>query len=146
MNDMNFTKKDIKAIKRGIAYKTWNRKRRNVILASLIWMIGGIVLLHINSFTSAIYSIGLVICVIAIFYSVKFSCWKCPTCKKKLSSKLVYGGTATVIMPILVKKCPHCEADLTKWYEAERKDVNTNLNLEVSFNAGHNCKTNSKRW
>lgn len=36
MNDMNFTKKDIKAIKRGIAYKTWNRKRRNVILASLI--------------------------------------------------------------------------------------------------------------
>lgn len=114
MNDMNFTKKDIKAIKRGIAYKTWNRKRRNVILASLIWMIGGIALLHINSFTSAIYSIGLVICVIAIFYSVKFSCWKCPACKKKLSSKLVYGGTATVIMPILVKKCPHCEADLTK--------------------------------
>lgn len=114
MKDKNLTKEEIKAIKQGSAYKTWNRKRRGIILISLIWIFGGIALININSITSAIYSIGLLICIIVMFYSVKLSCWKCTKCNGKLPTKTVCGGTATVNMPILVKKCPHCEADLTR--------------------------------
>lgn len=110
--EKNLTKEEIKAIKQGRAYKTWNRKRRVIIGISLIWTFSGIALININSVTSAIYSIGLMICVIVMFYFVKFSCWKCANCKGKLPSKTVCGGTATVSLPILVKKCPYCGEDL----------------------------------
>lgn len=110
---MELTKEEIKAIKQGNAYKTWNRKRNIIIVISLVWALGGIALININSIMSAIYSIGLLISVIAIFYSVKFSGWKCTKCNNKLPTKTVCGGTA-VNMPILVKKCPYCDADLTQ--------------------------------
>ena len=114
MNDMNLTKEEMKAIKRGHAYRAWNRTRRWTIIAFFIWGIGGIALVHINNVTSAIYTIGLLIGLIAMFYQVVISCWKCPGCKKKLPSKDVCGGSATVSVPVLVKNCPHCGADLTK--------------------------------
>lgn len=114
MNNKSLTKDEINAIKRGKAYKTWNRKRNIIIVVSLVWIFGGIALININSIMSAIYSIGLLISMIAIFYSVKISCWKCTKCNNKLPIKTVSGGTATVNMPILVKKCPYCDADLTQ--------------------------------
>ncbi|MBR4084459.1 MAG: hypothetical protein IKK33_09295 [Lachnospiraceae bacterium] len=120
MDNLKLSKEEIKAIKQGFAYKSWNRKRGFVILASLIWCFGGIALIHINNVTSAIYSIGLVVCLIALFHSVIIVCWKCPACKEKLPSKDVCGGTATVCMPILVKNCPYCRADLTQQFKVKK--------------------------
>ena len=111
---MELTKEEIKAVKKGKAYKTWNRKRSIIIVIFLIWAFGGIALININSIMCAIYSVGLLISMIAMFCTVKFSCWKCTKCNNKLPSKTVSGGAATVNMPILVKKCPHCDADLTQ--------------------------------
>ncbi len=114
MNDRNLTREEIKAVKRGTAYKAWNRSRQIIILIFFIWGIGGIGLVHINRVTSAIYTIGLGICLVVLFYSVVVASWKCPACKRKLPSKSVSGGTASVCMPILVKECPYCGADLTQ--------------------------------
>lgn len=114
MNENNLTKEEIKAIKHGSAYRNWNRRTLIVTLAALIWFFGGIPLIHINSITSAVYTIGAVIFLVAEFYTIILTSWKCPECKKKLPSKNVRGGTASVCTPQLVKECPHCKADLTK--------------------------------
>ncbi len=113
MNDTNLTKEEIKAIKKGYAYKTFSRKRSLVILGFGVWGIGGIGLTHINSVTSAIYTIGLVICLIMMFYFIVFACWKCPSCKNQLPARDVISSTTTRT-PVLVKNCPCCGEDLTK--------------------------------
>lgn len=113
MNDVKLSKEEQKAIKRGFAYKTWSRKRGLVILGFFAWGIGGIGLIHINSVTSAIYTIGLIIGLIMMFYSIVVACWKCPVCKNKLPAKDVLSSTASVRMPVLVKNCPCCGEDLT---------------------------------
>lgn len=85
-----------------------------MIVTFLVWAFGGIPLVHINRVTNAIYSIGLLLCLIVLFYSVVFTSWKCPLCKSKLPSRDVGGGTATVCMPIIVRNCPYCGLDLTQ--------------------------------
>lgn len=114
MNQNNLTKEEIKAIKHGCAYRNWFKRTLIVIITGLTWLFCGIPLVHINSVTHIIYAAGAVIFVIAEFYAIILTSWKCPECKEKLPSKNVIGGTATVSMPYLVKKCPHCGLDLTK--------------------------------
>ncbi len=114
MNETGLTKMEVKAVKRGRAYKKWIRCTWIITAATVIWAFVGIPLVHINSFTNAIYIIGLIILIVAEFYVLILSCWKCPACKEKLPSRSVTGGTAIILMPVLVKKCPHCGADLTQ--------------------------------
>ena len=41
------TKEEIKSIKQGSSYKSWNRKRRIIILVAMVWAFGGIALINI---------------------------------------------------------------------------------------------------
>lgn len=120
MYDNNLTKEERKAIKKGKAYKSWNKSRWMVILAFLIWAFGGMGLVHINDVTSAIYTIGLLGCLVALFYFLVFSCWKCPVCKEKLPARDLPASTASARVPVLVKTCPHCGADLTEQSEVAK--------------------------
>ncbi len=113
MNDTNLTKEEIRAIKKGYAYKTWSRKRSLAIGGFLVWGFAGIGLTRINNVISAVYTIGLVICVMMLFYFIVITCWKCPNCKKQLPARDVISSTTTRT-PVLVKNCPCCGADLTK--------------------------------
>lgn len=92
MNQTNLTKEEIKAIKHGCAYRNWNKRTLIVTLAALIWFFCGIPLIHINSITSAIYTIGAVIFLIAEFYTIILTSWKCPECRKNSPLKVCVEG------------------------------------------------------
>ncbi len=114
MNGQNLTKEEIKAIKRGRAYRNWNKQTTLVIVAVFAWIFIAIPLGHINTAMRVIVTIVTLAVVAVEFYTLILTSWKCPECKKKLPCKSVVGGTASFCMPQLVKECPHCRADLTK--------------------------------
>lgn len=112
MSEENLTKEERKAIKNGRAYKIWKIRILITIGVSLLWGFCGIPLVSINRVIETVYIIGLLLCVIAEFYTIILTSWKCSDCKGKLPSKSAIGGSATVLLPVLARKCPHCGADL----------------------------------
>lgn len=110
MNGQNLTKEEIKAIKRGRAYRNWNKQTTLVIIAVFAWIIIAILLGRANAAMRVITSVVTLAVVVIEFYTLVLTSWKCPECKKKLPCR----KTASACLPQLVKECPHCKADLTK--------------------------------
>lgn len=111
MNVHQLTKEEVKAVKRGHAYRTWRRTTWAVSIINVVWIFFSIPLYCVNSTTSFIaFCVNLVLIGIAT-YVLRVSSWKCPACKGKLPSMDFVKGQN---MPVIVLKCPHCGEDLTQ--------------------------------
>lgn len=113
MTNNELTKAEIKAVKRGRAYKNWVKGHIIVFVVLFVWIFGCVGFAAINTVTTIIYGVITAIIVIWEIYSFKITCWRCHRCKAKLPS---YNqlSSQTIKLPFLVKNCPHCNADLTE--------------------------------
>lgn len=111
MYQENLTKEERMLIKRGRAYRSWKKRIIFGIVIFFLWAFCGLPLVHMNSITKVIYTIGLLIALGVEYYVLILSCWKCPECHTKLPKKSMLTSGYT---PYLVKNCPNCGADLAK--------------------------------
>ena len=110
---MSLSKAEIRAIKKGKAYKSFVKVRLTAWAILLLWVIFAIPLAHINNITFVIYALVSLGLLFVSLYFIKGYCWRCHSCKSKLPTKEQIS-TQSFTVPLLVKTCPHCNADLTE--------------------------------